>query len=130
MTNALTALTLLGVPVANTTLDNVLTSLRNVVAVATASLGAEVEFTLRPRNSRPRIVESLREENTFEVRFLENAIPHQEVQVETVLFSVHSGTVALFPVPEDDEAALRESMMDELERSPGPRLQADGQCLH
>ena len=73
LTNTLTALTLAGVPVAHTTLDNVLKSLRNVVTVTTASLGADVEISLQPRNSRPLLVDRPTEQNTFEVRFLENA---------------------------------------------------------
>ena len=70
LSNTLTALTLAGVPVTNVDLGSVLQSLRNVVTVTAASLGAEVEFTLRPRNSRPRIVEC-QETNTFRVIFLE-----------------------------------------------------------
>ena len=60
----------------------------------------------------------------LEVRCLENATPQQEAQVETVLLSVHSGTVILAPVPEEDEEALRESMSDELDAgaaTPVPR---------
>ena len=81
LSNTLTALTLAGVPVTNTDLSSVLQSIRNVVAVATASLGAEVEFTLRPRNSRPRIVEC-QETNTFRVNFLENTPLQQLVDAE------------------------------------------------
>ena len=58
LANTLTALTLAGVPVVNTTLDSVLQSLRMVVTVTTASLGEEIEFTLRTRSSRPPVVES------------------------------------------------------------------------
>ena len=43
LTITLTALILAGIPVANTTLDNVLKSLRKVVTATTTSLGAEVE---------------------------------------------------------------------------------------
>ena len=57
LTNALTALTLVGVPVANTTLDEVVQSLRRVGTVTTVAQGAEVEFTLRPSHCRPRIVD-------------------------------------------------------------------------
>ena len=57
LTNALTALTLAGVPVANTTLDEVVQSLRRVGTVTTVAQGAEAEFTLRPRNCRQRIVD-------------------------------------------------------------------------
>ena len=57
-------------------------------------MGAEVEFTLRPRNSRPRIVEC-EETNTFEVNLLENAPLQQGVEVETVLLSIQAGPVTL-----------------------------------
>ena len=46
LSNTLTALTLAGVPVVDTDLDSVLQSLRNVVKVTTASMGAEVKFSL------------------------------------------------------------------------------------
>ena len=82
LSNTLTALTLAGAPVTNTDLDSVLQSIRNVVTVATASLGAEVEFTLRPRNNRPRTVEC-QETNTFQVNFLENTLLLQGVEVES-----------------------------------------------
>ena len=57
LTNALTALTLVGVPVANTTLDEVVQSLRRVGTVTTVAQGGEAEFTLRPSHCRPRIVD-------------------------------------------------------------------------
>ena len=58
LTNTLTALTLAGVPVSNTSINEVLESLRRVVIVTAALAAAEVEFTLRPRSFlRPRIVE-------------------------------------------------------------------------
>ena len=52
------------------------------------------------------------ENNTFEVRFLRNALPPQhEVQVEAVLLAIHSGTVALEHVPEEyAEAMLMEDI--------------------
>ena len=56
LTNTLTALTLAGVPIIKTSVEEVVQSLRKVVTVTTASLGAEVEFALKPRNCRPRMV--------------------------------------------------------------------------
>ena len=91
----------------------------------TTALGAEIKFTLRPRNSRPRIVENERV-NTSSVDFLDNAPPQQEVQVETVLRSIQAATVTLAPVPEEDEDALHESMMDELTRAPLHRFRVSG----
>ena len=57
LSNTLNALTLAGVPVTSTDLNSILRSIKNVVTIATTSLGAEVEFILRQRNSRPRTVE-------------------------------------------------------------------------
>ena len=74
--------------------DNALHSLRHVVKVTTVSLGAEVEFTLRPRNCRPCIVDN-EGANAFSANFLENAPPEQEVQMGTALHSIQVGTVAL-----------------------------------
>ena len=74
----------LGVPVVNTDLDSVLQTLRSVVTVITAFLGAEVEFTLRQRNRRPRAFE--REgAYAFSVNFFENASLQQDVQVDKSL---------------------------------------------
>ena len=55
--NTLTTLTLSGVPGTNTTKADVIRSLRNIVTATTTSQEAEVEFTLRPRKYRPRVVE-------------------------------------------------------------------------
>ena len=49
LTNTLAALTLAGVPATNTTIDEVLVSLRKLVIVSDAPAEAEVEFTMRPR---------------------------------------------------------------------------------
>ena len=121
--NTFTALTLASVPVTNADLDSVLRNLKNVVTVTTASLGAEVEFTLRPRNSRPRIVEC-QETNTFTVNFLLNTPLQRGVEVETVLLSMQAGIVTLAPVQEEDEDGLRRSMLDEIDvgaLTPAPR---------
>ena len=57
LTNTLTALTLVGVLATNTTIDEVLVSLRRLVVVSDAPAEAEVEFTMRPRNClRPRLL--------------------------------------------------------------------------
>ena len=89
-----------------------------------------MESSLRPWNSRPRIVERQTEKLTFEVRLLENAPPpQQEVQVEAVLLSVDSGTVTLAPVPEEDDESFREAMMEELDVgavAPVPRERSSG----
>ena len=58
LTNTLTALTLAGVFVANTALDDVAQGLKKVVTVTPASLGVEVECTIRPRSCCPRIVDN------------------------------------------------------------------------
>ena len=58
VTNTLTYLTLAGVLVVNTAVEAVVQSLRHIVTVAIGSLGAEVEFTSRPRNIRSRIVKT------------------------------------------------------------------------
>ena len=67
---------------------------------------------------------------TFDVTFLVNAPPpQQEVQVETVLLAVRSGTVTLAPVPEEDDEAPREAMLEELDVRaviPVPREQWSG----
>ena len=101
-----------------------------MVRFTTASQGAEVEFILRPRNSRPRIVERRTDKHTCEVSCVENAPPpQQEMQVETVLISVHSGTVTLALVPEEDDAALREAMLEERDAgaaTPVPRERSPG----
>ena len=58
LANTLTALSFAGVPVANTSIDAVLDSLRKIVTITDAPAEAEVEFTLRPRNfRRPRVYE-------------------------------------------------------------------------
>ena len=69
LTNTLTALTLAGVPLTNTYVEEVVLSLRKVVTVSTASLGVEVEFTLRPRNCRLCIVERKEHVRLFDVSF-------------------------------------------------------------
>ena len=49
--------------------------------------------------------------------------PHT-VHVETILLSVHTGTVTLVPVPDVDEEKLLESMMENIDAealTPVPR---------
>ena len=49
---------------------------------------------------------------------------HHEVQIETVLLSVHSGTVLLKPVPEEDDETLRGAMTEDIDAdavTPVPR---------
>ena len=48
--NTLTALTLDGVPLANTTREEVIESLGEVLTITSQQTRASVEFTLRPRN--------------------------------------------------------------------------------
>ena len=56
LTNTLTALSFAGVPVANTSIDAVLDSLRKIVTITDAPAEAEVKFTLRPRSFlRPHV---------------------------------------------------------------------------
>ena len=96
-----------GVLVANTTLDEVAQSLRNVVTVTITALGANVQFPFRPRNCRPRIVEVQEETTTCEVRAFENPpLTQQESQVQSVLLAVHLGTVTLALVQEEDGEAF------------------------
>ena len=86
-------------------------------------MGAEVEFTLRPRNSRPRIVEC-EETSTFAVNFLEDTPLQQGLEVDKVLLSMHAGSVTLAPVQEEDEEELHKSMLDEIDAgalTPAPR---------
>jgi hypothetical protein len=53
---------------------------------------------------------------TCELRFREHPpLIQQEVQVETVLLSVHSGIATLKTVLEADEEELLESMVDEID---------------
>ena len=109
LTNALVALTMVGVPVAHTTLDEVVQKLPRVVTATTTAQRAEVEFTLRLRNCRPRIVDNKEENNTFEVRFVEKpAAPQHAAQVEPVLLAIYSGPVTLEPVPEKDFEAMQQ----------------------
>ena len=57
----------------------------------------------------------------------------QAVQVETILLSVHIGTVTLTPVPNADEAELLESMMDEIDAdapTPVPRARSSRELGH
>ena len=72
LTNTLTALTLAGVLVTNTYVEEVVQSARKVVTVTTASVGVEVGLTLRPRHCRPRVVERKEDHATFEVSFQEH----------------------------------------------------------
>ena len=54
------------------------------------------------------------------------------MQVETVLLAVHSGTVTLAPVPEEEDEALREAMMEELDVgavTPVPRERSSGHSM-
>ena len=125
-----------------------------MVTITSTSRGAEVEFTLRPRNNRPRVAECPGA-STFKVNFLENELLQQRVETETVLLSIQAGTVYLAPVREENEEELLNSLQDEIdagavtpvprERSTfqeygprlgitllsrsGPRSQADGLCL-
>ena len=68
-TNTLTALTLAGVLVTNTYVEEVVQSLRKVVIVTTASMGAEVQITWRPQKFRPPVVELQEDHATLEVCF-------------------------------------------------------------
>ena len=102
LTNTLAALTLAGVLVTNTSVEEVVQSLRKVVTVTTASIGVEFEFTLRPRNCRPRIVERKEDRAMFKVSFQEHLpVAQRTVQLETIPLSVHTRTVTLTPVPQN-----------------------------
>ena len=79
-------------------------------------MGAEVGFTLRPRNCRPRIIEREEDRTTCEVTLQEHQpLTPQTVQVETSLLSVHTGTVTFTLVPGVEEEAVLESMMEEVD---------------
>ena len=71
LTNTLTALTLAGVLVTDTSMEEVVVSLRRIVVVTSAPAEAEVDFTLIPRNRlRPRVFDlptGESENATFEV---------------------------------------------------------------
>ena len=117
LTNTLPALTLAGVIVTNTSVEEVVQSLRKVV------IGAEVKFTLRPRHCRPHIVERTEDRATFEVNLQECPVPTQQVvEVELVILSIQAGTVTLVPALTDIEpyeAPMGE--VDDNDLTPVPR---------
>ena len=103
LTNTLTALTLVGVPVRNTNREEVIRSLQRVVEVTTRD-HVGVAFTIRPRNCRPRTVERTGGAHTFGLRLTPEEIRHQQqVRMETVALAIYSGTVTLEPAREEDE---------------------------
>ena len=87
----------------NTNREKAIRSLQRVVEVNTREHAA-VSCALRPRNCRPRMVERIVAEKTFDLRFTPEEIRHQQqVQMETVILAIGSETVTLEPVQEEDE---------------------------
>ena len=103
LANTLTALTLAGVPVQDTSMKYVVISLRRIVTVTNSPAEATVDFSTVPRNPvRPRVSEvptGTNESPTFDVMLQGAALSGQEpgMAVETLLLTIQSGTVTLVP---------------------------------
>ena len=108
LTNTLTALSLAGVLVPNTSINEVLESLRRVVIVTATPAEAEIEFTMRPRNFlRPCVVEVSTRSGDNDI--FENQLPgpprtcSASGRLEMVMLSIHVGTVTLVLAIKDAE---------------------------
>jgi hypothetical protein len=103
LTNTLTALTLAGVPVKDTSVEEVVISLRRIVVVTSDPAEAEVDFAMIPGNPlRPRAFEvppGVNDSPTFEVRLRDTELSRQKpgAAVETVHLTIQSGTVTSVP---------------------------------
>jgi hypothetical protein len=102
----MTALTLAGAPTTNTSMEEVVVSLRRTVVVSSTLAEAEVDFAMIPRTKiRPRVYDvptGAGDNATFEVQLQDRELSRLGTSV--ALLIMQSGTVTLIPATTETDS--------------------------